>query len=170
METSTATWKPCSATTPTPDKYNLQRTKYNWFSSARVARQLYFVFFIPAMSVQSESMKERTRQFSFRVGHLVLSMGRETLLAEVYGKQLLRCASSVGANYRAACRAKSDRDFLHKLKICEEESDECLYWLEHIERFELVKPSRLEPLYQEAREICAIITSSAKTFRARLKD
>ena len=121
------------------------------------------------MSEQSEAMKERTRQFSYRVGQLVLSLGRESLLAEVYGKQLLRCASSVGANYRAACRAKSDRDFLNKIKTCEEESDECLYWLNHIEHFELVKPARLAPLYQEAREICAIITASAKTAQARLE-
>lgn len=123
------------------------------------------------MSEQSEAMKERTKQFSYRVGNLVLHMGRATLLAEVYGKQLLRCASSVGANYRAACRAKSDRDFLNKIKTCEEESDECLYWLDHIEHFELIKPvSRLEPLYQEAREICAMITASAKTVRARLHE
>ena len=122
------------------------------------------------MSEQSETMKERTRQFSYRVGQLVLSLGRDTLLAEVYGKQLLRCASSIGANYRAACRAKSDRDFINKIKICEEESDECLYWLEHIGHFELVKPCRLGPLYQEAREICAMLTASAKTFRSRLKN
>ncbi|MBE6415309.1 MAG: four helix bundle protein [Akkermansiaceae bacterium] len=123
------------------------------------------------MSEQSEAMKERTRQFSYRVGNLVLHMGRTTLLAEVYGKQLLRCASSVGANYRAACRAKSDRDFLNKIKICEEESDECLYWLDHIGHFELIKPaSRLEPLYQEAREICAIVTATAKTIRTRLHE
>lgn len=121
------------------------------------------------MSEQSEAMKERTRQFSYRVGNLVLHMGRATLLAEVYGKQLLHCASSVGANYCAAGRAKSDRDFLNKIKTCEEESDECLYRLDHIEHFELIKPvSRLEPLYQEAREICAMITASAKTVRARL--
>lgn len=123
------------------------------------------------MSEQSEAMKERTKQFSYRVENLVLHMGRATLLAEVYGKQLLRCASSVGANYRAACRAKSDRDFLNKIKTCEEESDECLYWLDHIEHFELIKPtSRLEPLYQEAREICAMITASAKTVKARLRE
>ena len=123
------------------------------------------------MSEQSEAMKERTRQFNYRVGRLVLHMGRDNMLAEVYGKQLLRCASSIGANYRAACRAKSDRDFLNKLKICEEESDECLYWLDHIGHFELIKPaSRLEPLYQEAREVCAIITASAKTAQARLNE
>ena len=123
------------------------------------------------MSEQSEAMKERTRQFNYRVGRLVLHMGRDNMLAEVYGKQLLRCASSIGANYRAACRAKSDRDFLNKLKICEEESDECLYWLDHIGHFELIKPaSRLEPLYQEAREVCAIITASAKTAKARLNE
>lgn len=123
------------------------------------------------MSEQSEAMKERTRQFSYRVGRLVLHMGRDNMLAEVYGKQLLRCASSIGANYRAACRAKSDRDFLNKLKICEEESDECLYWLDHIGHFELIKPaSRLQPLYQEAREVCAIITASAKTAKARLNE
>lgn len=122
------------------------------------------------MTARAEEMKERTLQFSYRVGHLVRHLGRNDSLAEVYGKQLLRCASSVGANYRAACRAKSDRDFLNKLKICEEECDECLYWLQHVEHFQLVPSARLQPLLQESSELCAMLTSACKTAARRVCD
>ncbi|MBE6409988.1 MAG: four helix bundle protein [Akkermansiaceae bacterium] len=122
------------------------------------------------MTARGDEMKERTLQFSFRVGHLVNHLGRDNTLSEVYGRQLLRCASSVGANYRAACRAKSPRDFLNKLKICEEECDECVYWLQHVEHFRLVSTTRLQPLVQEASELCAMLTSACKTAARRVHD
>ena len=119
------------------------------------------------MTARSDEIKERTQQFSYRVGHLVHHLGRDNTLSDVYGKQLLRCASSVGANYRAACRAKSPRDFLNKMKICEEECDECVYWLEHVEHFRLVSSARLQPLIGEASELCAILTAACKTAALR---
>jgi four helix bundle protein len=70
--------------------------------------------------------KNRTKQIALRIIKLVESLPR-TLSAEIIGKQLLRSGTSIGANYRAACHAKSTADLLHKLTIVEEESDECLY-------------------------------------------
>lgn len=88
---------------------------------------------------------------------------------DVFGRQLLRCATSVGANYRAASRAKSDKDFLSKMKICEEEIDETLYWLELIKHAELFSETKMQGIITEANELCAIITSICKTTAAKLR-
>jgi four helix bundle protein len=72
----------------------------------------------------------------------------------------------VGANYRAVCRAKSNLDFINKLRIVEEECDESLFWMELLVENDLVKASRLQALMKEAQEILAITVSSAKTARA----
>ena len=85
----------------------------------------------------------------------------------VIGKQLLRCATSVGANYRAACIAKSKADFVSKIKICEEECDENEYWLELLVKGELVKAELVEDLRREAHELTTIFAASAKTARAK---
>jgi four helix bundle protein len=84
---------------------------------------------------------------------------------KAYGKQLLRSGTSVGANYRAVCRAKSNSDFINKLRIVEEECDESLFGMELLADNNLIKPSRLGSLMKEADEIPAIIVSSAKTAR-----
>ncbi|MCB6974619.1 MULTISPECIES: four helix bundle protein [Butyricimonas] len=83
--------------------------------------------------------------------------------------QILRCALSVGANYRAVCRAKSDKDFIHKMKIVEEECDETIYWLEIIEESGLAKVEPIAPLRKEAREILAMIVASIDTVSKNLK-
>ncbi len=83
-------------------------------------------------------------------------------------RQLLRAATSVGANYRAAQRAKSRRDFLSKLSIVEEEADECMYWLELLQETGEMEPAQLAPLSTEADELVAIIVASKKTARSRL--
>lgn len=93
-----------------------------------------------------------------------------TFIGEIFGRQLLRCASSVGANYRAACRAKSKRDFLNKMKICEEESDETLYWLDMIKRANFFSDKKLASLIQEADEICSIITAICKTTASKIRN
>ena len=84
---------------------------------------------------------------------------------DVPGKQLLRCATSVGANYRAACIAKSKADFVSKIKICEEECDESEYWLELLVKGELVKAELVADLRREAHELTTIFAASAKTAR-----
>ena len=86
----------------------------------------------------------RTKSFALRVIKLVDAMPR-SLAAEVIGKQLLRSATSVGANYRAACRAQSHAEFAAQLSIVVEEADETVYWLELLRESSLLKPERLWP-------------------------
>jgi four helix bundle protein len=83
----------------------------------------------------------------------------------VFRNQLLRCASSVGANHRAACRAKSTADFINKLKIVEEEADESIYFLELLKEFETKNTSEIERLLLEANELLSIFVASIKTAR-----
>ena len=90
-----------------------------------------------------------------------------TPAGHVISRQILRSSTSVGANYRAACRAKSTADFVNKLKIVEEEADETLYWLELIVETNMIPKSRLQPLLQEANEIVAITVASIKTQRQK---
>ena len=117
----------------------------------------------------SIEFKNRALQFSMRVVHLVEKLPA-SVTGDVFGRQLLRCATSVGANYRAASRAKSERDFLNKMKICEEEIDETLYWLELIKHTQIFDESRMQPLIAEADELCAIITATCKTTSAKLRN
>lgn len=85
--------------------------------------------------------------------------------SSVLGHQLLRSATSVGANYRAACRAKSRKDFLHKMALVEEEADESAFWLELIEKSGLMDAGRLKPLRSEADQLTAMAVASIKTAR-----
>ena len=111
-----------------------------------------------------EEMKVRTKAYANRVAKLCSALPNNWI-AQTLGKQLLRSGTSVGANYRAVCRAKSNSDFINKLRIVEEECDESLFWMELLVDNGLVKPSRLGDLMKEADEILAIIVSSAKTAR-----
>ena len=116
----------------------------------------------------SVEFKHRTFQFSVRIINLVENLPTN-VTGDVCGRQLLRCATSVGANYRAASRAKSDKDFLSKMKICEEEIDETLYWLELIKHAKLFSETKMQGIITEANELCAIITSICKTTAAKLR-
>jgi four helix bundle protein len=109
-----------------------------------------------------EEMKNRTKKFALRIIKLVEALP-ENRTGDVVGKQLLRCGTSVAANYRAACRAKSTSDFIAKLGIVEEEGDESMFWLEIIIESALMRKELVEPLLNEADEIVAIIVSSKKT-------
>jgi len=113
-----------------------------------------------------EEMKARTKTFALRVIRLVGTLPRSPV-ADVIGKQLLRAATSVGANYRAACRARSKAEFIAKMGTVEEESDECLYWLELLVEAKLVKHDQVADLMREADEITAIIVSSIQTARSK---
>jgi four helix bundle protein len=93
----------------------------------------------------------------------------KTRKGEILGDQLLRSGTSVGANYRAACRAKSDADFIYKIQIVEEEADESVFWLELISESNLIKKNRLESMLIEANELTAIFTKSGKTAKQRRK-
>ena len=116
--------------------------------------------------MNKEVMKKRTKQFALRVIRLVESLpkGRTT---EVLGRQLLRSGTSVGANYRSACRARSTADFISKMGIVEEEADESLFWMELLVESEIMKTVKLELLLIEADELLAIAVSSIKTAKSR---
>ena len=83
------------------------------------------------------------------------------------GKQLIRCATSVGANYRSACRAKSTADLIAKLSIVEEEADECLYWLELLVEADEIPEAKIKNLMTETNEILAMTVASIKTLRCK---
>jgi four helix bundle protein len=114
----------------------------------------------------ADEMKNRTKGFGLRVMKLVDAMPR-TLAGQVVGRQLLRSATSLGANYRAACRAQSRAEFAAKLSIVVEEADEALYWLELLEESGLFKAGRLAGLRKEANELLSIAIASRKTSKAR---
>ena len=116
--------------------------------------------------MNEQQFKQRTKQLALRIIRLVEALPN-TSTAQVIGKQVLRSGTSVGANYRAACRAKSTADILHKLAIVEEEADETLYWLELLVEAELVPEAKLKSLMNEVNEIIAMIVASIKTIRDR---
>lgn len=109
-------------------------------------------------------MKQRTKQFALRVIRLVEALPK-TPTAEVIGKQLVRSSTSVAANYRAACRAKSKRTFIYKVGLVEEEVDESHFWLEMIVEAGLMPLARVNALMQEANELTAIMTATGRTAR-----
>jgi four helix bundle protein len=112
-----------------------------------------------------EEMKTRTKTYANRVVKLCAALPNNWI-ARTLGQQLLRSGTSVGANYRAVCRAKSTADFINKLRIVEEECDESLFWMELLMDNNLVKVARLCDLIKEGDEILAIVVSSVKTARA----
>ncbi len=116
-----------------------------------------------------QEFKDRTKQIALRVIRLVESLPN-TKTAQIIGKQLLRSATSVGANYRAACRGKSTADISHKLAIVEEEADESLYWLELLIESEIVTEKKLSVLMSDINEIVAMTVSSIKTLRSKNMD
>lgn len=111
-----------------------------------------------------EEMKARTKRYALRVIKAVQSLP-EDRVANVLGNQLLRSGTSVGANYRAACRAKSTADFVNKLKIVEEESDESLFWMELLVESGITPQQKLAELMKEGDELVAITVSALKTTR-----
>ena len=111
-------------------------------------------------------MKKRTKEFAKNIIKLCrrLPDNRE---GKLIGNQIFRSGTSVAANYRAACRARSRAEFISKLSIVEEEADETLFWLELIKEMEILDNALLDSLMKEDDEIIAIIVSSIKTSRKR---
>ena len=118
--------------------------------------------------MDSDDFKRRTKAFALKIIHLVESLPKNRTTG-VIGGQLLRSGTSVGSNYRAACRAKSTADFISKMGTVEEEADETLYWMELLLEDKIVEASLLEPLMKEADEILAMTVSSIKTARKNNK-
>lgn len=114
--------------------------------------------------MNKHELLKRTKMYALRVIKAVQALPRDDV-ASILGRQLLRAGTSVGANYRAACRAKSTADFVNKLKIVEEECDESLYWMELLIESGLIQLRRLELLIQEGDQLLAIFVSAIKTTR-----
>ncbi len=112
--------------------------------------------------MNDRELKRRTQVFAVRVMKMIESLPN-TATGQVIAKQIVRCATSVGANYRAACRGRSKAEFLSKLQTVVEEADETCYWLELIIEGELLPQSRIEDLLDEANQITAIMISSRIT-------
>jgi four helix bundle protein len=106
-------------------------------------------------------LKQRTKQFTLRIIKLYQSLPKTTE-AQIIGKQLFRSGTSVGANYRAACRARSNAEFHSKISIVIEEADESMFWLEVLWETDIVKQELLQDLYNENEEILKIMVTSRK--------
>jgi four helix bundle protein len=109
-----------------------------------------------------KEMKQRTKTFALRVIKLTATLSKD-FVGRRLGDQLLRSGTSVAANYRAACRARSKADFISKLGVVEEEADESAFWMELLIEGGLVPGRRLEKLLDEANQLTAIIVASRKT-------
>src|SRR5947207_13699813 len=107
-------------------------------------------------------LQARTKTFALRVMKLIDALPR-TSAGRIVADQLGRAATSVASNYRAACRGRSKAEFISKLGVVEEEADESAFWLELIIEGGLLKKSLVEPLWREANELVAIMTSSRKS-------
>jgi four helix bundle protein len=116
--------------------------------------------------MNEQQFKDRTKHLALRVIRLAdaLPPGRSV---DVIGKQIVRSATSVGANYRAACRGRSDATMIAKLDIVLEEADETLFWIELLTEAGLVSAARVSDLMTETDEIVAMTVASLKTLRAK---
>ena len=109
-------------------------------------------------------LKKRTKAFALRIPTLVDALPKTTS-GRALASQIVRSGTSVAANYRSACRAKSSADFISKMGIVEEEADETLFWLELLEESDLVTAAKLSAIKNEANELIAITVASIKTAR-----
>ncbi len=114
-------------------------------------------------------LKRRTQRFAIDIIKFVEELPAKRSL-NVLSNQLLRSSSSVGANYRSACRGKSSADFINKIVIVEEEADESVYWLELMEESGLVSSKDIIELKKEANELTAIFTAIGKTAKANQRN
>ena len=116
--------------------------------------------------MNQEEYKRRTKELALAVVRLIERLPRRTA-ADVMGRQLLRAATSVGANYRAACRGQSPADVIAKMHIVLEEADETAYWLELLTESGLVSRDEVTNVVSEAHEIAAMTVASLKTLKSR---
>ena len=116
--------------------------------------------------MKTQQMKKRTKEFAHRCVKLASALPKSRLGNHISG-QLIRCSTSVAANYRASCLAQSKPDFIAKISIVLEEIDESAFWMEFIIEEELMEEKRVESLLTEAGELTAIFYSSRKTARKK---
>jgi four helix bundle protein len=111
-----------------------------------------------------QDLKARTKRFTVDVLRFCAKLPTQTEF-QMIRNQLVRCGGSVGANYRAVCRAKSSADFINKLSIVEEEADEAAFWLETLSELGIIEATERSRLEREANELVAIMVASRKTRR-----
>jgi four helix bundle protein len=114
-----------------------------------------------------EGLKTRTKQFSLQVLRLFRALPRMEE-ARIIGRQLIRSGTSVGANYRAVCRARSRKEFVSKIGVVIEEADECVFWIELLMEGGIISSRKLAPLLTEANELLAIFCASQRTAKSRI--
>jgi four helix bundle protein len=114
--------------------------------------------------MSNQDLKQRTKRFALDTIAFVEALPKDET-SRVLGRQLLRSGTSVGANYRAAKRSKSNADFINKMTIVEEEADECGYWLELLTESKKVSETKAISLLREADELVAIAVASVNTAR-----
>ncbi len=117
----------------------------------------------------TDEMKMRTKKFSLMIIDLAEKMPNTNVIRSITN-QIVRSGTSVGANYRAVCRARSDREFVAKMNIVLEEADETLFWLEIIKEKMWITKSELEMIWKEGNELTAIFVSSLKTVNNRINN
>ena len=115
---------------------------------------------------RAEAMRARTKQFAIRIVNLFRALSRAPD-SQTLGKQLLRSGTSVAANYRAVCRARSKAEFIAKMGIVVEEADETVFWLELLMDTGIVRSERMTELLTEANELLAIMSASLQTAKSR---
>ena len=118
--------------------------------------------------MNEDDLIKRTKIFALRIIKLVGALPN-TIVGRAIGGQLIRSGTSVGANYRAACRGRSKAEVIAKMGTVVEESDECVYWLDLIAEAALVPKERVQSLEKEADELTAIFTASRKTAMRNLR-
>ncbi|MBW1715532.1 MAG: four helix bundle protein [Deltaproteobacteria bacterium] len=116
--------------------------------------------------MDEKELKKRTKQFALRIIRLVNALPKN-IEGQSIGKQLIRSGTSVGANYRSACRGRSKAEFVAKLGIVEEEADESAFWMELIIEGGLLEKELVEPLLKEANELVAIMVASRKSAKSK---
>ena len=114
------------------------------------------------MSDKPQELRDRTKKFAIRIVRLFRALPKSTE-AQVMGKQLLRSGTSVAANYRAVCRARSKAEFIARIGIVAEEADESVLWIELLEDTKVLSAKQLAEILKEARELAAIFSASRKT-------
>jgi four helix bundle protein len=114
-----------------------------------------------------EDLRSRTKRYALRIIRLFRALPKRDAVAEIVGRQLLRSGTSVAAQYREACRAKSNLDFISKLEGAQQELDESDLWLELLADAGVIKPELIQPLRDETNELLAILVTMTKKVKTR---
>ena len=114
-------------------------------------------------------LKKRTKSFTISILKLVDDLPLKTS-TKIVANQLGKSGSSVGANYRASLRARSDNEYVSKMNIVLEETDESLFWLEVLEELNIIEKDKLKPLLSEANELTAIFVTTLKNTKIRINN